>query len=54
MNEGYCEACTRIVVLNVEGGLAQHTVWHSEFGRWHQVTCKGTGLEPTEQPEGTA
>lgn len=52
MNEGYCEACTRLEPLNDDGKLADHTVWYTEFGKWHQVTCRGAGLEPSE-PEDT-
>lgn len=51
MMEGFCGACERLEPLNRDGTVAPHTKWHAEFGRWHQVTCRGSGLDPTEPEE---
>jgi hypothetical protein len=51
MDEGYCGACQRLEPLDGKGFIAQHLVSYAEFGKWHRVTCKGTGELPGEVPE---
>lgn len=50
-SEGFCPACERLEPIADNGLIAEHRVWYTEFGKWHQVTCRGTGVEPGELPK---
>lgn len=52
-DEGYCSHCNRLELLTDEGFIIQHTRSDVEYGKWHLMTCKGSGTKPGEQPEET-
>jgi hypothetical protein len=53
MDEGLCAPCQRLVAIAEDGTIAKHTVWYTEYGKWYQRACSGTGLKPDEMPEET-